>query len=275
MKKFLVLTLALFISFPACAAERIVAIGGDVNEIISALREEKRIIGNDITSTYPESINNIKKVGYARNLSAEGILSLKPDLIILNKEAGPEAVVDQLKKSGVKVEIIKERNSIHGVKNKIEAVAELFGQEKKGKELIKHLEEKMAEVEKITDAVKEKKKVIYIMQHAGSAPIVAGKKSAAESMIELAGADSISTSYYGYKPLNAEELIKMNPEIILVSNETLKHVGGLNKFMELPGIKFTAAGKNKKIINMDALLLLGFGPRTGEAVEELYNKING
>lgn len=275
MKRIFLTLFLLLVSFPAFSAERIVAIGGDINEIISALGEEKRVVGNDITATYPEYINKLPKVGYARNLSAEGILSLKPDLIILNKEAGPDNVIEQLEKSGVKIEIIKEKNSVDGVKHKIEEIAKILNKEKQGKELVKNFEQKIAKLEEKKKALEAEKGVVYIMQHAGSSPIVSGKKTAADSIIKISGAENLSTSYYGYKPLNAEELVKMNPEIILVSEQTLKHVGGINKFLELPGIKLTEAGKNKKIISMDALLLLGFGPRTGEAATELFKKING
>ena len=72
---------------PAVQAEegpkRIVTLGSDITEIVYTLGEGQRIVGRDSTSVYPPDVEKIADVGYFRQLGAEGVLSLKPDLIIV------------------------------------------------------------------------------------------------------------------------------------------------------------------------------------------------
>lgn len=57
---------------------------GYASEIVAALGKADKLVGVDTTSVKPQTIMEKKpKIGYRRQLSAEGILSLTPDLIIL------------------------------------------------------------------------------------------------------------------------------------------------------------------------------------------------
>src|ERR1700745_3367760 len=81
--------------------QRIVSIGQAYNEMIYALGAEGQLVGVDYSSTYPAEIKKLPTVGYHRALSAEGILSLHPTLIIEDNNIGPEHVVRQLKQIGI------------------------------------------------------------------------------------------------------------------------------------------------------------------------------
>src|SRR5690606_13928191 len=103
-------------------ASRIVAIGGSVTEIIHALGEEGRLVGRDSTSLFPEEALALPDVGYVRALSAEGVLSIEPDLIIAIEGAGPPEAVALLKDAGVDYVEIPEGNDTDAIVKKIRAV---------------------------------------------------------------------------------------------------------------------------------------------------------
>ena len=94
---FLLFSTAAFADTP----KRVVSVGGALTETVYALGAGELLVGSDTTSYYPEAAANSPKVGYQRALSAEGILSLSPDLVIMTDEAGPPPVLAQLNSAGV------------------------------------------------------------------------------------------------------------------------------------------------------------------------------
>lgn len=248
-----------------------VSIGGALTEIIYKLDKQECLVGADTTSTYPVEAKALPMVGYQRQLSAEGILSLGPELIIHTAQAGPPAVLDQIDQAGITRLPLDDEPSIDGVIAKIKAIGDVYAVQGKADALIAEIEDGRAELAKqVKDAAHPK--VVFIMQHAGvSAPMVAGKGTAADAIITLAGGENIA-SFPGYKSLTPEAMIELNPDVILTSTESLEQAGGVETFLDRPGFKQTKAGQNETVVAMDALLLLGFGPRTVDAAKELSLK---
>ena len=85
---------------------RIVSLGGAVTEIVFALGYGQKVVGVDASSSYPEAVSDIAKVSYHRRLSAEGIISLAPTLVIATTEAGPPEVIQQLRSAGITILIL-------------------------------------------------------------------------------------------------------------------------------------------------------------------------
>jgi iron complex transport system substrate-binding protein len=254
----------------AGAAKRIVSIGGAQTEIIYALGAESRIVGVDSTSYWPETAKLLPQVGYQRALSAEGILSLEPDLVILGVDAGPPAVIEQLKQANIPLLVLQEDHSIASVKQKIAAIARALGEVTKGKALMERLDEQQAALDQELKAHPAPARVLFIMQHGAGSAMVAGTHTAADAILKLAGASNAVTAYEGYKPLTPEAAPALAPDIILVTTQTLDEIGGKDSVLKLPGLALTPAGKSGRVIAMDTLLLLGFGPRTIEAARELH-----
>src|SRR5215470_11621676 len=73
----------------ATTGDRVVVISPIYNEIIWALGAQEKVVGVDLSSTYPPEIKNVQTVGYHRALSAEGILSLHPTGILDDDNIGP------------------------------------------------------------------------------------------------------------------------------------------------------------------------------------------
>lgn len=249
------------------AQPRVISIGGANTEIIYRIGKENLLIATDTTSYFPEAANKLTKIGYQKTLSAEGILSLKPDLIITTSQAGPPAVLTQLTEAGVKVIKLDEKYTVENTIEHIRTIAEVLNAEKEGAKLIAELNSQMKEIKKIHH--KTNPGVIFILQAGNGSPLIAGKNTAADGIINLSGAKNVVTQYEGYKSYNPEALVSANPDIILTTTQTIQAIGGREKFFALPGLNSIPAGSEGRLIIMDSMLLLGFGPRTPEALETL------
>lgn len=249
--------------------KRIVTIGGALTEIVYALGAQSRIVGNDTTSLYPKQAESLPKVGYQRALSSEGILSLTPDAIILTDEAGPPTVIRQLEATGVKILKLKAGRSIDDVKYNVSAIGEILDRQQQAAALIETLDKDNAQLAAVTQAIKTHQKVMFVLQHNGGAPMVAGTETAADSIIKLSGGVNVVTGYSGYKPLTPEAAVALKPDVILITNMGLEQAGGIQGLLKAPGLSLTPAAKHGNVISMDSLLILGFGPRTVDAAMQL------
>lgn len=251
------------------APKRIVSVGGAVTEIVYALGAEDLIVGSDTTSYFPAAAAKLPKVGYMRALSAEGILSLRPDLLILTEDAGPPPVLHQLEGAGVNILRLKSGGSVADVEDGIRRLAKALDRVPAGAELLATLAREKAALSRMVSDGGKPRRVMFILQHGGGAPMVAGRGTAADSIIHLSGAENAVAGYDGYKPLTPEAAVALKPDAILITDQGLQQAGGRQALLDLPGLALTPAARNGRIYSMDALLLLGFGPRTVEAAMAL------
>jgi len=251
---------------------KIVSLNGSLSEVLAGLGLEKNIAGTDITSNYPESMKAKPKVGHNKNINAEGVMALQPDLIIgLKKEVTP-ALTAQFKAAGVKLLLVDQDFSVEGTKKMIHLLADSLHAAPKGDSLIKVLEADLAKLPAAAPAA-QKPKVLFIYARGTGTMMVGGTGTAIDKAIALAGGQNAVTEFADYKPLTAEALVKANPDIILLFDSGLQSLGGAAGLANVQGVKETNAGKNKRIISMDGELLSSFGPRLGIAIQELAAKI--
>jgi iron complex transport system substrate-binding protein len=255
-------------------ASRVIAIGGALTEIVYALGAEASLIGVDTTSQYPpDALKRLPNVGYMRALSAEGVLSLKPTLVIAEGDSGPPAAIMQLKTAGAALALLRKDPSPQGVVYKMRAVARLLGREAEGEKLAASFAADMAALAAAVAKVERRPKVVFLLS-ASRGLMAAGRDTAAHGVIELAGGVNAIQGYTGYKPLSAEAIIAGKPDFILVAEHGLAQIGGAARLLERPELAETPAGREKRVIAMDALLLLGFGPRTPQGVRALTERLH-
>jgi iron complex transport system substrate-binding protein len=253
---------------------RLVTVGGALTEIVYALGAGARLVGVDTSSTYPEAATTLPRVGYQRLLSAEGVLSLNPSLILVSAEAGPPAAISQLRAAGAAVLKVPVAYTVDGVQAKIRLVAQALGLEPRGEELIELLGQEMAEAGAMLRRIRSQPRVLFIYARSSGALHVSGLGTAADAMIRLAGGENAVTGYDGYRPLTAEAVVAAAPAVLLLPTRSLEILGGLDSLLMAPGLALTPAGEKRRIVAMDDLYLLGFGPRTGQAVRELAARLH-
>lgn len=269
MKPFLAsLLLIMACSAHAATPTRIITIGGALTEIVYALGAQELLVGSDTTSYFPQAAEDLPKVGYLRALSAEGILSLNPELIIVSSEAGPQSVLAQIASAGVPLIQVNASRSPSDINDNISQIGTIINKEKQAQALIAQIHD---DHQKLITATHQsnKRKVLFVLQHGSGSPQVAGTGTAADSIITLSGAENVAHAIQGYKPLTPEAAIALAPDIILMTERGLQQAGGTDGLFKSPGIAFTPAAKNRNVIAMDSLLMLGFGPRTMQAALEL------
>ncbi len=270
----LALACALVLAATATAeARRIVSIGGAVTEIAFALGAEGEIVAVDTTSLWPPEADDLPDIGYMRRLSAEPILALTPDLVLASADSGPQAVLEQLAAAGIEVETIPDEPSIEGIYRKVDAVARALGREAEGEQLQAEIAAAFAAAERAVAAVEPSPRVLFIISMGRGAPQAAGHDTAADAIIRLAGGTNAVTGYAGYRPLNPEAAIAAAPDLILTMTQAAEALGGPETLLARPEIRLTPAGEAGRLVALDGLLLLGFGPRTPEAVRELAGSL--
>ncbi|MBX3499457.1 MAG: ABC transporter substrate-binding protein [Alphaproteobacteria bacterium] len=248
-------------------ASRIVAVGGSVTEVIYALGGERNLVATDSTSLFPAAAQKTPKVGYMRQLSAEGLLSLRPSVVITTTAAGPEAALRQIADAGVAVLVLSDDYSFDAVIAKIEGIGRALGLDKAAADLVTRVRTDMADLSARIVRSKAKPRVLSFLTFGqGGAPQAAGRMTAADGIIRLAGGINVFDAWSGYKPMTPEATVAAAPEVIMLGTQTIETVGGIDKVLADPALALTPAAKNKRVASADALLLLGFGPRTAEAV---------
>ncbi len=253
---------------------RIVSVGSSVTEIIYALGAEDMLVGVDTTSMYPPAARSLPQVGYMRALSAEGVLSLKPTLIVATTAAGPAGTLDQLKTTGIDVMVLPDLYDYDSVVEKIAAIGKVTGKISEADAMIAR---GRAEMEKLADrlaTVTTHPRVLFLLAMSGGAPQAAGRGTAAAGIIKLAGGTNAIDGYSGYRPLTPEAVIASQADYVLVTRQTVEAMGGVQKVLDQPALNRTPAGKAGRVLEFDALLLLGFGPRTPEAAADLAAKLH-
>ena len=254
------------------ANAKIVSLNGTVSEILAGLGLEKNIIGTDVTSNYPESLKSKPKVGHNRNISAEGIIALQPDVVTgLSTEIKPELAA-QLKTAGIKLVLFTQELTADGTRKLIKDVAASFGGEPKATAMIKKLDAELAAASKLNKNG-AKPKVLFIYARGAGTMMVAGDNTPLDKIITLAGGQNAVGGFNDYKPLTSEALVAANPDVILLFSSGMESLGGAAGLLNVQGVTQTNAGKNKKFVTMEGELLTGFGPRLGQAVAQLSQKL--
>ncbi|OWF78565.1 hemin ABC transporter substrate-binding protein [Yersinia frederiksenii] len=247
------------------AAERIVTIGGDVTEIAYALGAGGEIVARDSTSLQPQAVQKLPDVGYMRMLNAEGILAMKPTMLLVSELAQPSLVLKQVADSGVNVVTVPGQTTPENVAVKINAVAAALHQQEKGQELIKDYQQRLGAVSNTPLPVK----VLFVMSHGGLTPMAAGQNTAADAMIRAAGGNNAMQGFSRYRPLSQEGVIASAPDLLLITSDGVRALGGSDGIWKLPGMALTPAGKNKRLLVVDDMALLGFGLETPQVLAQL------
>ena len=256
-------------------ASRIVSIGSSITEIIYFLNSQDQIIAIDITSNFPEDSKKFPSVGYIRNLSAEGLLSTNPSIIISEDDIGPKNIIKQIQDTKTELRIIPEEQTLNGIIQKIQCVGNIIGQQKEAEEKISS--EINPVINKIKEIKKEKDlsniKIMMILSTEGNSTVVAGSNTSGDSFIKMLGATNIFESINGWKAVTAETILLKNPDYIIIPEKDLHKQSNVNTIRENVILKETNAGKNNGYIIKDGMAILGYGPRTIFTLMDVLNTI--
>lgn len=252
----------------------IVVAGGSITEIIYFLNLQNKLVGVDVTSNYPLNAKKLPSIGYIRNLSIEGLLSLKPNLILAEESIGPPIILKQLNKTSVEFRIIKNIFTIDGINEKFLCISKILDVEINNNIDYKKFVNNVKKLKSfVKNNNKEKKDILLILMMKGTSPIIAGKNTSGHGFIKMIGQNNSMGKVSGWKPVSSEQILIANPNYIIVTKRALKDFTSIEKFLKLPGISSTKAAKNKNVFIKDGMSLLGYGPRTINVAKEILINI--
>lgn len=259
-------------SYADSTPKHIVSVGGSVTEWIVLLDSENKLVGIDTTSLYPKRITNLPKVGYQRQLSAEGVASLKPDLLIGSSEMGPTNVLKQIQDLGIEIKILSNEPDLPTLKANLTSLGILLDKKERAKEAFNKYQLKLNKLNKAIYTAQQTQATPKVLLAVGlqGGLLAAGQQTSGDWLIKQAGGNNV-VNFKGYKIISNEALAMLNPDVVIVAdrNGLPKEdiIAGVLKMT--PALTMTNAAKNNKIVPLDAsLLVAGIGPRLpGEAMK--------
>ncbi|WTF43415.1 hemin ABC transporter substrate-binding protein [Streptomyces sp. NBC_01604] len=257
-------------------AERIVPLSGSLSEIVFTLGLGDRVVARDITATFQQAAK-LPVVTRNHDVSAESLLSLKPDLVLAETTTGPAEAVDQIRAAGIPIVVVDPAQDLDDVGPRIRAVADALGVPAAGVELTERSEQRIAAVREDVPHEREKPRVAFLyLRGSASVYLIGGRGSGATSLIEAAGAlDAGAESGLDkdFTAITSEALVKAAPDAILVMSKGLESVGGIDGLVEIPGVAQTPAGMDRRVVSVEDGVLLTYGPRTDQVLKSVVAQL--
>lgn len=271
-----VLCVGLLACLQAAAADlpqRWVSAGGALSEWVCALGGEAKLVGVDTTSQHPESLKKLPSIGYQRSLSAEGILSLRPDILLGSEEMGPPPVIAQVKSAKVRVELFSAQPDLPTLEKNVTHLGQLLGAQAQAAQLLESYQQQLTAQKARVVELQTKQKtpgVLVLIGHAGGKPLIAGKDTAADWLLQQFGGQNLAT-HTGYKPFSVESLAGLDPEVLVFADRALTgEAAKAALFKENPILQSSRAAKSGRVLELDPTLLVGgLGPRLPVAMRSL------
>ncbi|WP_130907404.1 ABC transporter substrate-binding protein [Pseudomonas sp. Sample_16] len=256
--------------------QRWVSAGGALSEWVIALGGEAKLVGVDTTSQHPETLKALPSIGYQRQLSAEGILSLRPQILVGTEEMGPPPVLSQVRSAGVQVELFSAQPDLSTLQNNLQRLGKLLGAEDRASQLLATYQQALEQQKvRVTRAqlTKPSPGVLMLLGHAGGKPLIAGKDTAADWLLQRAGGHNLAT-HTGYKPFSNESLVSLDPDVLVFADRALSgNAARAALFKENPILASTRAARDGRVIELDPTLLVGgLGPRLPEVLKKLADE---
>jgi len=253
----------------ATDASRIAVAGGSLTEILYDLGAGDRIVAVDSTSNYPAAALELPQIGYVRGLSAEGLLSLSPTLVLGEHDMGPPPVLAQLEALDVDLLRVPERFDASGIATKVRCVAAAIGAEARGEALLAAL---AADEAAATEPDARARGIVLLGIRSG-APLAAGADTSGDGLLRMAGVENQLGAFEGWKPVSVEAMAAAAPEVIVIPQRGVDDAGGLDALLAHPALRLTPAARERRVVVMDGMAMLGFGPRTLEAAASLRSEL--
>ena len=252
---------------------RIVSVGGDVTEIVYALGYGDQIVATDSTSVYPPEAGDTAKVGYVRSLAAESLLSLDPSILLLGGAAGPEAVVEQLRDVGLDMVTVDDRYTIDAVRTKVRQVADALGAPERADALIAEIDADWDRACAEIDTIEGRPVGLFFAALGDSGPQAAGTETAGHAVLDSLGVENAFAGQQGYRALSMEAAVAADPDVIFVMSHNVRALGGLDAVANHPALALTSAGREGRIVAVDSVRVMSFGPRAAEGLAEAAREL--
>ncbi|TDS07458.1 heme/hemin ABC transporter substrate-binding protein [Sphingobacterium paludis] len=255
---------------------RIITLGSAITETVFGLGLGGHVVATDVTSISPRAAADLPKVSKNRSISAEGIMAFRPTIVLVPDGDMSLAVLKHVKAAGIHVIVFKQEFTANGAYRFIQQIADALNVSDSGKEVVSRTKvtmEKIAEIIAAEGGGKKRPTVLFIYARGTGTMSVSGKGSSLDALIRLAGGKNAVQEFAEFKPYSTEALVSANPDVILMFDFGLSSLGGKEAILNMPGVRLTEAGKQQRILSMNASLLVNFSTRLPEAVLALHQAL--
>lgn len=250
---------------------RVVGVSKQINEYLYAIGAEGVLVARDLTSIDPERIKTLPSVGYHRALSAEGIISMRPTMLLTDGNLGPDAVVAQVKKVGIPVVIMPPGQGLDGAQRLMARLGAQFQHERQADSVLADWRHEMALALADSAGWAGGTKPRVLVMHFGQLVndyLAVKRGTAADQMVRWAGGVNAVDSVGGMMRLTPELIAKAAPDVIIATDVGFDRLG-IDEFAALPGVSLTPAGKAKRVHRVDESEVMYFGPRTPASLRRI------
>lgn len=244
-------------SLSAQAYERVVAMSPDVADVVVALGATNKLVGKDATNNNP-ALKNVPAVGMHRNITAESVLAVKPDLVLGSYMVQPASIYQRLNGLKVKAVNVAPKEEVNTFANSIKTIGSYVDKKSAGSQLAKRWNAGMSPMAKTGKR--------YLLSYDGR--IVAGKGTVGDELIRRAGGIN-AANVSGLKPMSREGWLAAKPDVIIIADHNQAVVGGVNQFSKRPEVAASAAGKNAGVHFWPADDFLRYGLNSPQVLKKL------
>ncbi|MFE6050786.1 hemin ABC transporter substrate-binding protein [Kitasatospora sp. NPDC056446] len=255
------------------SAERIIPLNGSLAELVFSLGLGPKAVARDVSTTFRQAAD-LPVITQAHEVSAEGVLSLHPTVVLADRSTGPAEAISQIRAAGVPLIVLDDAKRLADVGPRIDTVAAALGVPDAGRQLRERTEQRTDAARAAVPATTGHRPKVAFLYLRGSASVylLGGPASGAGSLIEAVGGEDAGTAAGltgDFTPLTSEALVKAAPDAILVMSKGLDSVGGVDGLLKLPGVAQTPAGLDRRIVSIEDGQLLSYGPRTPQVLREI------
>lgn len=257
----------------AAVIERVISAGGSISEWLVAVGAEQQLVGVDTTSLHPQSLQALPSVGYQRQLAAEGVLTLQPQVLFGSDEMGPPPVLQQLRSAGVQIETLPVDANMLAVSQAVRRIGAVLARSEQAEQALSAFKQGIWQQQQklaLIDGAAPRVLLVFSVGHGN--PLTAGSNTVGDWLIKQAGGENLAV-HAGFKALSSESMLALNPQVIIVADRHNQGLAALESILShASALQYSDAVKNKRIVALDPTLLVGgLGPRLPEHIAQLMD----
>ncbi|MFB0963457.1 MAG: ABC transporter substrate-binding protein [Pseudomonas sp.] len=257
----------------AAVIERVISAGGSISEWLVAVGAEQQLVGVDTTSLHPQSLQALPSVGYQRQLAAEGVLTLQPQVLFGSDEMGPPPVLQQLRSAGVQIETLPVDANMLAVSQAVRRIGAVLARSEQAEQALSAFKQGIWQQQQklaLIDGAAPRVLLVFSVGHGN--PLTAGTNTVGDWLIKQAGGENLAV-HAGFKALSSESMLALNPQVIIVVDRHNQGLAALESILShASALQYSDAVKNKRIVALDPTLLVGgLGPRLPEHIAQLMD----
>lgn len=233
------------------APQRVISTDAAITEIVIAMGAADRLVGVDDTSELPKDQEGLPRLGYHRALSGEGLLSLRPDQLLVSEHAGPSQALEPLESASVPILRLPGAYDPEQLKSNIRLIAAALALPQESEHLLARIDNRVERIQRYSPLAAPR---AVLLRESNGQLRVAGRDSAGNALLVLLGAEN-AVNYSGYRSFTEEGLLALDPELLVIADETLP--GAEQWLSRYPLLRYSRAAEAQTVMTVHSRALVG------------------